>query len=1337
MYQQFDSPSGDTTPTFSVSNLPTSEMVPVTMDIEDGAELLSVTTSDALLTQAPSETAEKPAKLQDWICGIVARLRGFYPRQGYAAQDSSEESDAPEELPPCAQSEAITYQDFVEESRLYGDERQRFPVRNSRLELIPMYIQVKYEPGKFKRANEYYPENLATVPVIVETGRQRIDSWDSSPLCRIFDHMFPNVRISQCMVSTETAIIYNELRHYQDNCFVRAMVFLLKRESVKDLLAVIDQLYLSGLEVISFDVQLRILQLIDGDFEPYDVLNRCGRPLLAPMEDTSTSALPELKGIKLYPKPGNTLAFFQTKHGAHVVPIKLAALNSCNPCRLSECQTCDSKNWSQVACQTHADRSDCMTKRFDAGVNQVMFFKGAEMRYFYRGANAPLKVAGQWPAKWWTTNLTLDCDRVAAKAKGIDVILPGFRGMFCSAVRCSWNPLRWVRTFVESVRHPWIVGSGTEGFVGNCAGVLDHAAPKWEGGVLVPGDASRYSQAPILKRAEGIKTSAYGLSDVYEFTAQANLAAEYLDGTATRVWVSKVRPCEDMMTAKLPLLFIYLLFLVFLSLYLLFGYAIEHLGQSLLLLMPVLMVMLILHLVYMFSRKWYVITRDTVTDVRPMFPGDHEAQERFNVAWHSFVIARTQPELSSLWQVVSGILKSRDFQNTTPADRAYELLLAMWSVDYRSKIVAAAKRQTACHTEYFLPEKPYDVKDCHSCGNSPPWRLGSKGRWFSMNCPNCWAGNASQAAMDAAQGKFVATGYTGMVVSHAKQLPLNPDVVVEAPVGATHGIFGSNHTASEVGYVPHRVVRKGRKTVIRANAPQDTKEKPGRTKLLGLGYLVSGAPPMVTDPTPLSTRDALLVRAFKEKKAPPPGMHRRWNHVEKLLPTILRGTNSSLWDEQIHFRDGTDDFEEWVKAFPGSRQRVLRRVKAIYDEVGPDAFRMDQFLAFVKTEKLPGFKVDEAIGLLALESYKPRLIQGPADITHVLAGPTLRQVLFALKRAWDKDSPIFYACTSPEQLDEWFNRHFLPGLTTFVMGDYSMFDRTIGKEALGCVTKIYRHILQAVPEYFWHILDIWARPKGKCGFNTGIKYACDYMNASGRDDTALINALLNGIVITVSMAATLNRVRVEAVTEQMIRKMQVDCKLGVVGDDSLWLMSVPFTQNQLELLCSHIRSFGFMIDSTKSELSQNPFRCVFLGQRPYPVAGRWYWGPTLGRRLYKHHWCIYKGGDPYAWLYGVADMEARCYPHVPILGDMGRQVCKVLKGSKKTPYEDPEARHKLSERTERVPDYDVGTLNYVAAGYDIDGETLRDLVRLINGVVRFPFMVDHPATEAFVTQDAM
>jgi hypothetical protein len=291
------------------------------------------------------------------------------------------------------------------------------------------------------------------------------------------------------------------------------------------------------------------------------------------------------------------------------------------------------------------------------------------------------------------------------------------------------------------------------------------------------------------------------------------------------------------------------------------------------------------------------------------------------------------------------------------------------------------------------------------------------------------------------------------------------------------------------------------------------------------------------------------------------------------------------------------------------------------------------FSAFVKEEMLPDFEKD-AHGLRMMTQMLDRIIQGPADATHVIAGPVLKPLVHRLKELWTYDGPIFYGSATPEKLHKWLQVIVAAGGTYFWC-DYSMYDNTHSDDSWDFMESLYRDSVGDNVD-FWRVMKAWRRPKGKIG---AFKYQARTMNASGRDDTALANGVLNGFAAYLSAVAAYLKKDLLKLTIEDYHQAVPHIKISVCGDDSLGCLP-EMTADRMQEFCAdmskNIARFGF---EAKLQASNKLYDAVYLGHRPYPTRKGWYWGKTIGRASYKMGWVIDKGQDVMAHMTGLADMH--------------------------------------------------------------------------------------------------
>lgn len=483
-----------------------------------------------------------------------------------------------------------------------------------------------------------------------------------------------------------------------------------------------------------------------------------------------------------------------------------------------------------------------------------------------------------------------------------------------------------------------------------------------------------------------------------------------------------------------------------------------------------------------------------------------------------------------------------------------------------------------------------------------------------------------------------------------------------------------------------------------------------------VGHVISGASPMVSTRSPQTSRDAVVARVFgKRPTEPDEGL---WEKMDEFL-SLLPISHLAPWC-----------FDDWLKTMPSRRKRALAQANDKYQETGWRPVYKN-FMAFVKQEFLPSFETYKNWVRPKLR-YKARIIQGPHDVTHVIAGPFLKPLTQRLKAFWHFKGPLFYASGPPEELDSWFSERYHDGMWIYLC-DYTMFDCTHSKASWAFLKRWYRLVFGDKKE-LERVLEAWEAPRGRVSSRTKMRYRAKVMNASGRDDTALANAVLNGLVITLAIAAVRKGLSVHQLTLEDVRESMKENFVSIVGDDSLTLLSGDW-RHKLPEIEAEIKRFGFK--PGESAMTNDPFKAVYLGMRPYPCGNGWCFGPTLGRRLYKHHFML-REGDPYAWLHGVAEMEWRVYQHIPIIADMAENVLRLMKGTKKTPYHEEDGQYKPSLRITTLPHYSQNPhiMNYMAEGYGVSIAELRALSAKVLANSRLPVVWDDPVLHRFVIVDS-
>ncbi len=502
--------------------------------------------------------------------------------------------------------------------------------------------------------------------------------------------------------------------------------------------------------------------------------------------------------------------------------------------------------------------------------------------------------------------------------------------------------------------------------------------------------------------------------------------------------------------------------------------------------------------------------------------------------------------------------------------------------------------------------------------------------------------------------------------------------------------------------------------------------------LCGIGC--SGARPMVSKMSPYNQMKALMGRVFLEKTPRPwgcgpcPGVWRwAWQFVDELLPDF----NAPAMEE-----------EDWLMSMPTLRRAALRLAAARYHRTGwMPSYR--KFRSFVKTELLPGFG-KSAFGLKRLDEMMDRIIQGPHDVTHVIAGPYLKPLVQKLKKLWDHESYIHYGSCSPEGLHKLLQRLVEPGEGLYFWCDFTGFDTTHSDDSWEFMERLYDRA-RIMHADFWTVMEAWRAPEGVIG---PFRYKARVMNASGRDDTALANGILNGFATFLSVAAAWLDKPLRLLTVGDVRSMRASLLLSVCGDDSLGRLPPVSEERAARLraaISENISKFGFEAKLCTSNRVED---AVYLGMRPYPAGGQWYWGKTIGRATYKMGWALDKGQDLMAHVTGIADMHVLCSSHVPVLSDLAAKIVELRGGAKRTPVKlDPNKPWEWTFKS--GVKYDESTLAHVARVYstrpspgnpdiphsEVSVQDVKDLIEKIRGITQLPCVVGHWLWERMILID--
>lgn len=494
-----------------------------------------------------------------------------------------------------------------------------------------------------------------------------------------------------------------------------------------------------------------------------------------------------------------------------------------------------------------------------------------------------------------------------------------------------------------------------------------------------------------------------------------------------------------------------------------------------------------------------------------------------------------------------------------------------------------------------------------------------------------------------------------------------------------------------------------------------------------------------------------------------PADHRElaFHNRNGLRSLLTAGLRQVTWETLLSWEPEAPN--SWMSSFPPARRQSLWTSLAMYLQEGDDARGLrlpgsildehnghagwreewGEFTMFPKRELAPNDEPGEGtVHDCAPTPANPRAIQAPHDVAHNIWGPYSRAATQRLHSKWHSGKPIFYTSGSkPAEMDAWINR--FAGADGNLRGrwvdhrimatDYSAYDCTHSTFSFEYVEGLYASWGVLTPEV-QKVLEAWRQPSGRTC--RGGRYRAQVMNGSGRDDTSMLNVLLNGAAQYCAWSKVLLGRYPHQLTEAERNWLDQELRVAVMGDDSLTFvprLRKDGTVWEDKEVISALAEFGF---ETKLQTCDNAWDAVFLGCRPYPVDRGLAWGPTLGRRLYKHHTMVWPSkADPYAWLKGVVRAEALQYAHVPILRGIAKHCLGLLARHAETPYEAAEWKWIEQRQTavkRATPELEQAALLHV---YGITRDMLQELTDLLAKVETLPFHLDCEAVDRCLTVD--
>jgi len=432
--------------------------------------------------------------------------------------------------------------------------------------------------------------------------------------------------------------------------------------------------------------------------------------------------------------------------------------------------------------------------------------------------------------------------------------------------------------------------------------------------------------------------------------------------------------------------------------------------------------------------------------------------------------------------------------------------------------------------------------------------------------------------------------------------------------------------------------------------------------------------PMPLFPYDFSTNSWIARELMMSHLASTRTLNKRLERIKEVVDTL----NAQLY----HIDDWTTKDEKyWMSTFDPRKKKIyidaLLKFRLDVFENRPSAPTKPTlpriFFKFFLKRELQPHTCDFTGKRSALN---PRVICNPDAWSQLVLGPFLKQLTEELHTYWHIDAPLtYFGGLPPGQAKRWIKKcvhgytRFNPKYTVALENDFSKFDSTYNRDAFNFIKQCYIYWgVDFNNELIDHVFEEWMRPKGQ--FRSGLKVSGPIMNASGRSDTALMNALINGLVqITSYCMAEQGVDDIISLNHERTTFTLSYIKIAVLGDDSLTFYSYfPGIDKEVGDM---VAKFGFEARDMKVHFS--PEKMVFLANRIYPVIDKdgnkdIMWGPTM-RRLHKMGISEQIQPNPMSWLAQVTIASLITSDFVPYIGDIAKKQAQLLEGTKITSYD--------------------------------------------------------------------
>lgn len=460
------------------------------------------------------------------------------------------------------------------------------------------------------------------------------------------------------------------------------------------------------------------------------------------------------------------------------------------------------------------------------------------------------------------------------------------------------------------------------------------------------------------------------------------------------------------------------------------------------------------------------------------------------------------------------------------------------------------------------------------------------------------------------------------------------------------------------------------------------------------------------------------------------GMANEYNIIKKLqrLKSVCDVLNAQVYKLEDW---GTNHDRYWMSSFTPRKKKIYIEALLKYKldmfenkPSGPTKPTLPRvfFKFFLKRELQP--HTCDYTGTRT--AANPRVICNPDAWTQLIMGPYMKKMTEDLHKLWNKDSPLtYFGGLVPGDAKYWIKNcvstyhHFNPKYTVAIENDFSKFDSTYNKEAFEFIKSCYMYWgMDFNNELISHVFDEWMKPKGQ--FRSGLKVSGPIMNASGRSDTALMNALINGLVqISSYCMAEQDVTEVAQLNHEKVCQTLAYIKIAVLGDDSLTFYS--YFSGIEKKVGDMVARFGFEARDMKVHFS--PEKMVFLANRVYPVIDKngnqdIAWGPTM-RKLHKMGISESLQPNPISWLTQVTIATLITSDFVPYIGDIARKQAELLQNTKMVDVNiiNEKLRYKtyLFEKPINVKATNSVDFNKYYSGYTFDWSELQNWLHVTYG----------------------